>query len=297
MKFSIVIPTFQRSALLRETLDSLSRQTDKDFEVVVVCDGHDPATRTLADQYQASYPLKWIFQETNKGQATARNEGAFAAGGELLAFLDDDTTPIDDWLALHRTHHKELGRNRIVAVCGKIVETYERPPNTPTEGFLRSGRDRYLAEADSSYRNMRTDFSQYVYFGVNSSIRKDAFLDARGFDPALRSFHEDLDLGLRLHNRGIPFVFEDRAIIYHRSTKDLCEYFRDGFRLMATTDVYRARDRGQRNPQTARLTTMQHGNVGQILFNRLCWKCPKSFARLTRWCERAVDAAASELLF
>src|SRR5262245_58949265 len=102
MKFSVVIPTFQRSALLRETLDSLHRQTDKGFEVVVVCDGDDSATRKLAQRYRADYPLKWIFQVVNKGQASARNEGARAAQGELLAFLDDDTTPTDEWLALHR---------------------------------------------------------------------------------------------------------------------------------------------------------------------------------------------------
>src|SRR6185369_7062688 len=112
MKCSIVIPTRLRAELLSETLNSLAGQTDKDFEVIVVCDGEDPQTRLLADTYIPGFPLKWIFHETNAGQASARNAGACAAQGEILLFLDDDTTPVQDWILQHRKHHEERGNNR-----------------------------------------------------------------------------------------------------------------------------------------------------------------------------------------
>src|SRR5262249_41369028 len=226
MKFSIVIPTFQRSGLLRETLDSLHRQTEKDFEVVVVCDGNDPATRTLADHYRANYRLKWIFQEANKGQASARNEGALAAEGELLVYLDDDTTPTGEWLALHRRHHQEHGEERGVMVYGKIVETYDRPSRSPIEGFLRSQRNQYLNASDHCYRSTDVDFGHFVCFGLNGSISRRAFLAARGFDTNWRSFNEDMELGYRLYHRGVPFVYEPDAIVFHRSTRDLRDSFR-----------------------------------------------------------------------
>ena len=297
MKFSVVIPTFQRSALLRETLDSLHRQTDKDFEVVVVCDGDDAATRTLAQDYRANYPLKWIFQGANKGQASARNEGACAAQGELLVFLDDDTTPTDEWLASHRRHHQEHGQERFVMVYGKIVETYNRPARTPTESFLRTQRDHYLTESDCCYRGMTMDLGHFVCFGLNGSISRTVFLGANGFDPNLRSMNEDMELGYRLYHRGISFVYEPEATVFHRSTKDLREGFRTQIRLMGESDAYRARDCGQRNSQTVRLTAIHKGNLRQRTFNRMCWKYPKLSANLARWCERAVDAAASKHLF
>src|SRR5262249_17586538 len=188
MKVSIVIPTLQRSGLLRETLDSLHRQTEKDFEVVVVCDGNDPATRTLAAHYRATYRLKWIFNEANKGQASARNEGAFAAEGELLVFLDDDTTPISEWLALHRRHHQDHDHERVVMVYGKIIETYDRPPRAPVESFLRLQRNQYLNASEHCYRSMNMDLGHFVCFGLNGSISRRAFLAANGFDSNLRSF-------------------------------------------------------------------------------------------------------------
>jgi len=297
MKFSIVIPTFQRSGLLRETLDSLHRQTEQDFEVVVVCDGNDPATRTLAAHYLATYRLKWIFNEANKGQASARNDGAFAAEGELLVFLDDDTTPIGEWLALHRRHHQERGYERVVMVYGKIIETYDRPPRTPIESFLRLQRNQYLNASEHCYRSMNMDLGHFVCFGLNGSISRRAFLAANGFDSNLRSFNEDMELGYRLYDRGVPFVYEPNAIVFHRSTKDLRDSFRTQLRLMGESDVYRARDRGQRNSQTARLAAIHWGNLRRLLLNRFCWNHAEFSATLTRWCERAADATTSELLF
>ena len=297
MKFSIVIPTFQRSGLLKETLDSLHRQTEKDFEVVVLCDGYDQATRTLAEHYRADYRLKWIFQDANKGQASARNEGAFAAEGELLVFLDDDTTPTDEWLALHRRHHQQHGHQRVVMVYGKIVETYDRPPQRPTESFLRSQRNQYLDASEHCYCSTNMDLGHFICFGLNSSISREAFLATKGFDPNLRSFNEDMELGYRLYHRGIPFIYEPDAIVFHRSTRDLRDSFRTQLRLVGESDVYRARGCGQRNSQTSRLTAIHRGNLRQKLFNRFCWNHAEFTTALARCCERATDVTASELLF
>jgi len=93
MKWSIVIPTWQRADMLREHLRALESQSSRDFEVVIVCDGEDAATRVVAESSQTNFPIQWLFHRENQGLAAARNTGASAASGEFLLFLDDDVTP------------------------------------------------------------------------------------------------------------------------------------------------------------------------------------------------------------
>ena len=87
MLFSVVIPTYNRAALLGRTLDSLWRQSCTDFEVIVVDDGSTDGTldylTTLGGRVQ-------VVTQPNQGPGAARNLGAENARGEYLAFLDSD---------------------------------------------------------------------------------------------------------------------------------------------------------------------------------------------------------------
>ena len=132
MGTSVIIPTYRRAELLRETLNSLIPQTDRDFDVVVVSDGEDPPTRALSQNYPAKFPLTWIFTAENHGLPSARNTGANAAQGEILIFLDDDTTPVPDWISQHRKHHL-TDNSGMLAVVGKVVDVF---PGEPSGGHV-----------------------------------------------------------------------------------------------------------------------------------------------------------------
>ena len=297
MRCSIIIPTWQRSELLSATLDSLAQQTMKEFEVVVVCDGEDPQTRELATRYMATYPLRWIFSEQNEGQASARNRGAQDARGEFLLFLDDDTMPAEDWIFKHIGGHKKYGKGRDVVVYGKILETYTRPPRSQTERFLRAEREHQLAVLEDSYQRREPDFSRYVCFGVNSSIRRSTFLTVGGFDPALRFVGEDFELGTRLHNTGIQFYLETGAIVRHRNTKDIVAYFHSRLHSMAQHDLHRVRERGQKVEQTQRLVSMDSGRLTKRFAHRAAWCFPKFFLAAIPLCRWVVDTTGWEPFF
>ncbi|MEJ2010011.1 MAG: glycosyltransferase, partial [Acidobacteriota bacterium] len=218
MKCSVVIPTWRRTSLLHNLLDALSRQTETDFEVIVVVDGEDPETRSLADAYKAPYRLRWIFEPENKGLPSARNAGANAAESEILLFLDDDTEPVPDWIHHHLKHHRANSGQFNIGVYGKIIDKYTQPPGSHTERYLRESRPRGLASFEAQVRNHALEFGKIAAFGVNTSILRQTFFDLDGYDPYLNFVDEDADFGARLYNQGIRFKFEPDAVVYHHDT-------------------------------------------------------------------------------
>lgn len=98
--FSVVVPTYNRAALLPRALDSIRRQTFRDLELLVVDDGSTDGT---ADLLRARYPeVQVIRLATNGGIPVARNTALAAARGRLVAFLDAD----DEWHANYLEHHR-----------------------------------------------------------------------------------------------------------------------------------------------------------------------------------------------
>lgn len=84
---SVIIPTFNRAVFLREAIDSVLAQTEKNFELIVVDDGSNDATRAVAESYGAR--LRYFFQ-ANAGASAARNTGIKNARGQFITFLDSD---------------------------------------------------------------------------------------------------------------------------------------------------------------------------------------------------------------
>lgn len=88
---SIIIPTFNRSPLLKRALDSVYEQTFLEYEIIVIDDG---STDNTAELIQTQYPSVNYIYQANKGVSCARNKGLEVAKGDWLAFLDSD----DEWL-------------------------------------------------------------------------------------------------------------------------------------------------------------------------------------------------------
>lgn len=97
---SVIIPTYNRSRLLKKAVESVLNQTHPNLELVIVDDGSDDDTSVMIDRYQARYGEKIIsVRQENRGPAAARNHGLAVAGHDLIAFLDSD-----DWL-----HRDKIG--------------------------------------------------------------------------------------------------------------------------------------------------------------------------------------------
>jgi glycosyltransferase involved in cell wall biosynthesis len=90
--FSIIIPTFNRAGQLRRALESIERQTSRDFEVIVCDDGSTDDTESVVGEFAKRMPIEYIRENNWGGPARPRNNGIRAARAEWLCFLD-----ADDW--------------------------------------------------------------------------------------------------------------------------------------------------------------------------------------------------------
>lgn len=106
MKFSVIIPTYNRINLLEKAIESANNQTYQDFEIILVNDNPDEKSKidfliTKFDRIQV------IHHESSKGGNAARNTGILHSQGELIAFLDDDDIWLPEKLALHLKEHEQ----------------------------------------------------------------------------------------------------------------------------------------------------------------------------------------------
>ena len=191
MDVSVIVPTRNRSRLLPATLGSVLWQRGVDLEVIVVDEGStDDTPAVLAAATRRDPRVRSIRHDTPLGVSTARNRGAAEAGGNWIAFLDDDDLWAPD--KLMRQLHAAVAAGCDWAYVGSVSITdstrivHGEPPRPPEEivGALR----RYNAIPGG---------------GSNVVVRRATFQRAGPFDTRLRTT-EDWEMWIRLAREGPP---------------------------------------------------------------------------------------------
>lgn len=211
MVFSVIIPTYNRSSVLRKCLVALKEQDFpfEKFEVIVCDDGSTDDTGYVATSFDAPFTLHYLKKE-NGGPAAARNMGIRAARGEYLLILNDDAVLAVNALALHRTTLDNF-RDRKVAVLGKFALTPEFAV-TPL-GYLLESTDKLFAYPVMAGHQVY-DFS--YFYTCNISIKRQAVLDVGLFDEDFKGpAAEDIELGYRLQQRGYKVYYHPDIVAIH----------------------------------------------------------------------------------
>jgi glycosyltransferase involved in cell wall biosynthesis len=135
LRFSVVIPTFQRRETVARMVHALDGQSFRDFEVIVVVDGSTDGTAEALCAVSVSFPLR-VLEQPNRGRAEALNRGVAEARGELLLFLDDDMEAERTLLS----EHDRSQRDGADLVLGDVPLHPDSPGNLLSAGASGSGR-------------------------------------------------------------------------------------------------------------------------------------------------------------
>jgi hypothetical protein len=147
---SVIVPTFNRSRLLLEAVDSVWKQTYRPVELLVVDDGSTDNTREVMDKWRcehandANFRVHFFFQE-NAGAPAARNWGLIESRGEYIQFLDSDDLLLPERLALIVSSFEKSSYDYVYAgfeifcgTCGEILNRIvPEPTGDPLELFCR----------------------------------------------------------------------------------------------------------------------------------------------------------------
>jgi len=139
-RVSVVVPLYDKARWVRATLDSIARQTEPDFEVIVVDDGSTDESPEIVARYPD--PRVRLVRQRNAGPGAARNRGIAEASSGVLAFLDADDEWLPSYLEAGLRALDAAGPDVAATVCGYVVE----PAGVDyTEVFRRRGlRNRVL---------------------------------------------------------------------------------------------------------------------------------------------------------
>jgi glycosyltransferase involved in cell wall biosynthesis len=200
---SVIIPTFNRLPWLQECLTNLNSQDcDGRFEVIVIDDGSTDGTNDYLKQSINNFTFRLLLlTQNNRGPAAARNYGINTADGGILAFLDDDSIPHQNWLI------------EIISSFRKLPAIYAVVKGrTKMHGYSTFGAfmQHHFDDSDSWITN-------------NIAYRKEVFdkvglFDEKNFTLAA---WEDLDLGYRIQRGGFKRYYNQKAVVYHPRENNL----------------------------------------------------------------------------
>jgi GT2 family glycosyltransferase len=203
---SVIIPTFQRNALLAKCLDCLAPGMQLGFtiytshfdstcsgqptyEVIVTDDGRDSTAELMILQM---YPWAHWIQGPRRGPGANRNSGVDLAMGQWLAFTDDDCLPQPGWLQAF------------------MISIAAHPGTRVFEGMTIPDRPRKTLAEHSPVGSQPGNL-----WSCNFLILRDQYLLMGGFDEQFRVCMEDKDLALRVRQSGLHYPFVENALVIH----------------------------------------------------------------------------------
>lgn len=173
---SIIIPAYNRAALLKNCLESVMAQRHTLLEIIVVDDGSTDNTRQVITALSDSR-IRYLYQQ-NAGAAVARNNGVNHAKGDYIIFLDSDDAAEPAWLS-------------------NLAGALHSQQDIVTCGFKRYDVKGMLVEDKNSKTGHALQQRYGIFLAGTYLIRRSLFLQIGGFDTALKSGHHT-DLSIRL---------------------------------------------------------------------------------------------------
>ncbi len=216
MKYSIIVPVYNRPDEVDELLESLTKQTLKDFEVIIVEDGSIKPCKDVCEKYANILDLHYYAKE-NSGPGQSRNYGAERSNGEWLIILDSDVVLPEGYL---EAVEKSLASSTSIAAWGGPDAAH--PSFTPVQKAISYSMTSFFTTG--GIRGGKAKLDKFYPRSFNMGIRRDIYLKLEGFTKM--RFGEDIDFSYRIVEAGyMPRLFPE-AWVWHKRRTDFRKFFR-----------------------------------------------------------------------
>ena len=215
MKYSIIVPVFNRPDEVDELLESLLSQEEKDFEVIIVEDGSQVPCKKVCDKYADRLDLHYYYKE-NSGPGQSRNYGAERAKGDYLLILDSDVVLPKGYI---RAVSEELNREPADAFGGpdcaheSFTDTQKAISYSMTSFFTTGG-----------IRGGKKKLDKFYPRSFNMGIRRDVYQELGGFSKM--RFGEDIDFSIRIFKAGKRCRLFPEAWVWHKRRTDFRKFWK-----------------------------------------------------------------------
>lgn len=215
MKYSVIVPVYNRPSECEELLESLTHQTQRDFEVIIVEDGSSVPCRDVVERYADKLAVHY-YDKPNSGPGQTRNYGVERANGEYVIILDSDVVLPEGYFA---AIDAELAANPCDAFGGpdrahESFSTTQKAINYAMTSFFTTG----------GIRGGKAKLDKFYPRSFNMGVRREVYQALEGFS-AMR-FGEDIDFSTRIFKSGYRCRLFPEAWVYHKRRTDLKKFFK-----------------------------------------------------------------------
>lgn len=203
-RFSVIVPVYNRIDEVDDLLKSLSEQSCKDFEAVIVEDGSSQPCQDVISKYADKVDVKYYYKE-NEGRSIARNYGLERATGDYFIFFDSDCVIPPDYF---KTLSAALDRNPVDCFGGpdaahESFSTTQKAINYSMTSFLTTG----------GIRGGKVQLEKFVPRTFNMGYSRKVWEKVGGFR---EMFSEDIDMSTRIRQAGFSIGLIREAFVYHK---------------------------------------------------------------------------------
>ncbi|MBO4398054.1 MAG: glycosyltransferase [Bacteroidaceae bacterium] len=215
MKYSVIIPVFNRPDEVDELLDSLTRQTVTDFDVIIVEDGSSKKCKDVCDKYVDRLTLHYYYKD-NSGPGPSRNYGVERAEGEYVLILDSDCVLPPGFI---ESINAELNANPADAFGG---------PDRAHESF--SMVQKAISYSMTSFfttggiRGGKKKMDKFYPRSFNMGVRREVYNALGGF--SRMRFGEDIDFSIRIFKNDYKCRLFPDAWVWHKRRTDMKKFFK-----------------------------------------------------------------------
>jgi len=215
MFFSIIIPLYNRPQEIDELLDTLTRQTYLQFEVLVIEDGSVNKAKEIVNSYSDKLDISYCFKD-NEGQGFARNYGFARAKGDYFIVFDSDCLIPEDYLD---TVKEYLLEHQLDAYGGpdgahkSFTSVQKAISYSMTSPFTTGG-----------IRGNKKHIGQFHPRSFNMGVSREVWEKTGGFN--LTRLGEDIELSIRIHSLGFKIGLIPGAIVYHKRRTSFTQFYK-----------------------------------------------------------------------